>query len=1168
MARDDDDWSSARSHAHVEAALEAVYEDLAYIRGGMGQRGPSRLSLQNIYVPLRSNLSIDLTVEDGAPSSVVVRQPASELGTATNTVGEPRISVASPNVDTDFLRLLLTRCESLIADGTLRGLRVAPRPLIAAPLWADGQRSGIAVLEAASAVNAFRRAVLLGPPGSGKSTLAKTLALAHLRPQTRLSQETPDSLGLWRSNPLAPVFVELRHLAAFHEFPPVDQPASVEHLLRYIQQVVCKGDEELYAYLVGELYSGRAYLVLDGLDEVPIPHEVPDALEFRREQVTGLIASVTGRFPQLKVLVTSRPAGYSGWTLPDFDVLYLVPLSTMETRSLIKSWYRGMGHPEDWCAERTTRLESQLPSIPGSLRSQPLFVSLLAQLYESNDAELPRQRGALLAEAIDLLLGAWSLPRTGEASLPDVLGCTTEQLLDRLEVIALKSLQSSRATTRSDEPSIPRSLILDELYELGSHVNPAGALDYVSQHAGIMTSPAPRRYRFAHRLFQEYLAASAIAKAQSPGALMIELLSAGLPIWREVALLLADVLTNGRRGSDVWEFLGDLVTAPGTGLKLMAADIVVDQASTLSRSGRIFESIAPVLRAAFCRVLTSPELEPDERRRVGSALAWVTDGRPGVGLDSQGRPGTDWCVIPAGRALLGTDADSRRPLERFGTGWSYEREEPPHRIEVHAFDMARYPVTIEQYQSFVEAPDGFSADRWWPPGGLEWKQANAPAPRPPGLPENAPQGNVTWYEATAYCAWLSARTGQEVRLPTEAEWEWAARGPAGGLYPWGDDPDGSLANTREAAVLQPMSVGSFENATPWGPYGPSDLIGNVWEWCSSAVETDSGAFAYPYDAADGREGGAGGDSVKRATRGGYFGTGQAVSRATLRGRDVPSVRVERQGFRPVRSRSEASVNVTHHRVEVRDGLKLHVQVSEIDGQAPARPTIVFVHGFITSGTENHGIFVRAARLAHQRGYPTVLFDFEGTGYSDGEYSDFRVTTAVADLAAIVNWTMANVRCDGSAVLFGQSLGSALAVAAQAGLRNRVSALVLWNLSANFASRYPSLFGLSPDASEDQCVSRKGYMVGADFLRDADTVDVLAHAADISCPTLLLNCTGDEVGDVAIAQEAARVAVRAEPTLRSLAAGHSFNGERPLELEAVCTSLDWLDTALRAGDAGR
>ncbi|MFG1896788.1 SUMF1/EgtB/PvdO family nonheme iron enzyme [Micromonospora zamorensis] len=899
MSSDASDWEQESQHARVEAALESLYTDLAYVPGsrvGRNRPGPARLSLNDIYVPLRSDVTIDLAVNDSAPTSIVVRQAALRLGQATMGSPRPTITTRSGNVDEAFLELLFARSKDLISNGALQGLCVAPRPIIAAPLWADGERLNVATLQAATAVNVYRRAVLLGPPGSGKSTLAKILALAHLRPQTRLtSGETPESIGIWKSRPLLPVFVELRQLAAHADFPTVDQPAHVEHLLEYIRNVVCRSDTALFAYVITQLYGGHAYLILDGLDEVSIPHSIPDALEFRREQITGLIASVTDRFPQLKILVTSRPAGYSGWTLPGFDVLYLVPLSPAETGSLIRSLYRGMGYSAEWSSKRTAQLESQLPSIPESLRSQPLFVSLLAQLFENNDAALPRQRGALLAEAIDLLLGAWSLPRTGEASLTDVLGCTSEQLLERLEVVALRSLESGRVND-SEEPSIPRSLILDELYELGSHVNPAGALEYVSQHAGILTSPAPRRYRFAHRLFQEYLAASAISKAENPGVVIIDLLTSSVANWREVALLLADVLTNGRRGGEVWELVGDLVSSPSIVLQLMAADVILDQ-QTLPRVGRIYGSIVPTLKNTFKSILTDTRLSALERGEIGAALAWVGDDRSGVGLREDGCPDVAWCSIPGGRAILGSDDEMRKPLAVFKGGWSYEREEPLHTVDVMPFRLARYPVTVKQYQAFVNAPDGFLNDDWWPDGGLEWKAANPPAPNRPELPDNAPQGGVTWYEAVAFCAWMSARSGEVIRLPTEAQWEWAARGPNGLLYPWGNEPRGDLANSLEAAVSHPISVGSFEMITPWGPDGPEDLIGNVWEWCSSIVETENRQFRYPYEPNDGRESSAGGDLAKRATRGGYFGTSQAVSRSSLRGRDVPSVRVSRQGFR-------------------------------------------------------------------------------------------------------------------------------------------------------------------------------------------------------------------------------------------------------------------------------
>lgn len=899
----------SNTHTHVEAALESVYEELAYLpvggtAGKRGQRRTTRVKLSDIYVPLRSDASVDMGVRNHTAQWIRVKLAALAVGQCEDPQS-PRVASYATNVDEDFLRLLLARAQQLVDEGRLPGLTIPKRPLISAPIWMDGDHKEVAQLEAGSAVNLYKRTVLLGPPGSGKSTLAKLLAVAHLRPQTRLRDgETPEALGLWRRVTLTPVFVELRNLASHHTFPSVGEAATVEHLLEYIRGVVSKGDESLAEFLIRQLYSGRGYLIMDGLDEVPIPHQVPDALELRRDQITAFIASVAGRFPTTKMLVTSRPAGYSGWTLPGFDALHLLPLSNTESRSLIMALYRGMGHPDDWCQQRSSALEPQLLAIPESVRSQPLFLSLLAQLYESTDASLPTQRGALLAEAIELLLGSWSLPRTGQKSLPDLLGCTGDQLLARLEIIALRSLEANTAPT-FDEPAIPRSLILDELYELGSHVNPAEALDYVSQHAGILTSPAPRRYRFAHRLFQEYLAASAISKENNPGRCLIDYMSAGIPPWREVALLLADVLTNSRRVGEIWDMVADMTASNVIPLRLIAAEVLLDHPQ-MDRSTRIFSSILPLLQHAFIEALSVPALTAVERSRIGAALAWVGDPRPGVGLLPSGAPDFCWISIPGGTARLGTDANMRGPLVAFGPQWSYDREEPVHDVAIDSFDLSKYPVTVMQYQAFVRASDGFSDDRWWSSNGLDWRRHNSPAQGGPGVPENGPQAGITWYEAQAFCNWASYRHGEPIRMPTEAEWEWAARGPKAWLYPWGDQPRSEMANTLEGGIGRPCTVGCFESLTPWGANGPCDLIGNVWEWCSSAVESDLGStgkaifWGYPYRSDDGREDPAGGDTVLRATRGGYYGTSQAVCRSSLRGRDHPSARLERQGLRPVR----------------------------------------------------------------------------------------------------------------------------------------------------------------------------------------------------------------------------------------------------------------------------
>lgn len=242
---------------------------------------------------------------------------------------------------------------------------------------------------------------------------------------------------------------------------------------------------------------------------------------------------------------------------------------------------------------------------------------------------------------------------------------------------------------------------------------------------------------------------------------------------------------------------------------------------------------------------------------------------------------------------------------------------------------------------------------------------------------------------------------------------------------------------------------------------------------------------------------------------------------------------------------------------MRSDLSLHAQVSIPDSRAADLPVIVFSHGFITLGTENHGIFVRAARAANRRGFSTVLFDQQGTGYSDGEYESFRVVSGVAHLMHMAGWATGNVPCNGRAVLFGQSLGSALSVAAAAQLPELVCGLILWNLSGAIERRYPDLFGLSFDSGETQCVA-KGYLVGADFLSDAARLDVLALIEKVACPLLLLNCVGDSVADLNIAKEASLRASRSRVTLAEIRATHSFECQRTEERDAVFTSLRWLE----------
>ena len=226
--------------------------------------------------------------------------------------------------------------------------------------------------------------------------------------------------------------------------------------------------------------------------------------------------------------------------------------------------------------------------------------------------------------------------------------------------------------------------------------------------------------------------------------------------------------------------------------------------------------------------------------------------------------------------------------------WAGDREKPQHRPTLPTYSIARFPVTNEQYRAFVQ--DGGYTERrrnCWSAAGWAWKEG-AQGPDDDIAAEyllpNHPRVNVSWHEAQAFCRWLAERRGEDVRLPTEAEWEKAARGPDGKVYPWGDEFDPSRCNTWESEIRQPTAVGSFPDGR--SPYEVLDAAGNVWEWTSSIYRP------YPYRADDGREDAAAEDW--RVLRGGSWFDDAGLARAAYRSDyNPPRDRDDYIGFRVV-----------------------------------------------------------------------------------------------------------------------------------------------------------------------------------------------------------------------------------------------------------------------------
>lgn len=260
----------------------------------------------------------------------------------------------------------------------------------------------------------------------------------------------------------------------------------------------------------------------------------------------------------------------------------------------------------------------------------------------------------------------------------------------------------------------------------------------------------------------------------------------------------------------------------------------------------------------------------EERVNAGRVLAELGDVRPGIGLGAHGLPELKWSEwIPAGSYVLGSPEADRHALDN---------EKPEHRVSVEAYRISIYPVTNMQFQSFVEAPDGWKSDGVWSHAGRVWRDSDDAWHAGDGLP-NFPCVNVSWYAACAFAKWatLNCAPGEdcELRLPSEAEWERACRGTDGRLYPWGTDFDANNCNMGDSGIGGICSVGVFPGGR--SPVGALDMAGGTWEWCL----TLSGQYPYTTDRDDTARDG------KRVIRGGSYNRDDTGVRCAVRREDPP-----------------------------------------------------------------------------------------------------------------------------------------------------------------------------------------------------------------------------------------------------------------------------------------
>ena len=744
-----------------------------------------------------------------------------------------------------------------------------------------------------------QRLILLGDPGSGKSTFVKHLAhclAAHaLWPQANWLSQLPD----WpiTDTQLLPLVVILRDLA--QGLPtPLPQEATAHHLWAFIKRRLAAQNLTFVSDALNHaLENGRVLLLLDGLDEIASPAK----RLFVRQVVQ---AFVIDRYPRNRVVITCRVLSYQPPTHPDkpdlrlptrdFPIFELAPFNKEKIDKFIDTWYAELVRQGHIGTDDQTRLAPRLQTAVRQpdlwrLASNPLLLTVMA-LVHTHEGRLPDARALLYEKTIEMLLWRWEAGKADTPALRQLLRVADRADMDLKRLLWRLAYEAhSQMTSRSNQDT------LADIEEL--HLRKAlltlkpddwgwveQMLTTMKLRAGLLLERAPGYFTFPHRTFQEYLAGAYLASQGNFAQEAARLGSEGT-LWREVILLAIGRLVHLSGDIDKPLALVNRLcprhiqdTTTTWYQAWLAGDVLLACGLKRIQEDGWGQELLERVQQRLVTLITQGHLPVRERAETGSTLAYLGDPRPGVCTLEP-----DMIPIPAGTFLMG-------------------REKYP--IILEAFAIARYPVTNAQYRFFVA--DGGYTQKWrpcWTDEGWSYRKRNDwKKPRywhDVNLNQaNQPVVGISWYEATAYVNWLSQYTGRAYRLPTEAQWERAARYTDGRLYPWGEAWQLEAANSEEVGIERLTAVGLFTTGATVERI--MDISGNVWEWCQTRYwDKKRKEYPIPYREDDGREQLPG--HVVRVRRGGSYRNTYRMLRCAVRGRSLPLDVFRNVGFRCVLS---------------------------------------------------------------------------------------------------------------------------------------------------------------------------------------------------------------------------------------------------------------------------
>ena len=675
------------------------------------------------------------------------------------------------------------------------------------------------------------------------------------------------------------------------EGPAPADPASARWLIHYLATESRENGTGLdQDFFERQLESGRCTVMLDGLDEA--------ADRLQRDSLSKLVENLTQVYADCRFVVTSRPPAYTGTAvLPTFAHVEIAPLCDEAVDTFLGHWSRQLfGGDTDTAREHCRELLNSLHARPEIRRvaRTPVMLTALAVVHW-NERRLPEQR-AEMYESVIRWLSRSREERPGRQK--------PERAVTLLQELALamqnhpqgrQTQVTKRAAAEMLAPHFgPKKASAKSLAEAEAFLTDE-ELD-----SGIVVALG-NEIRFWHLQFQEFLAARAIAGLPDAGqqALLFGTSSKLYrPEWREVILLFAGALHNQgeARVADFVQRVLDGLSTPVAATQKATKRKVTGKEPQLAMEARCvallggvfhdlrsvgYEPAEPRYLDLVHRVMGIFDRERsqsvDVETRIAAADALGQVGDPRLEFDAPDR----WVSLSGGTYLQG--AQKTDPgLANYDSD-ADDDESPVHSVTLDPFSIGRFPVTVTEYQRFMDH-EGYSNSRFWKSGGfgqfsepVDWSNQK--------LHPNRPVVGVSWYEASAYCECFGDR------LPTEAEWEFAARGVTARRYPWGNEKADATRLNFEHNHGSATPVGIF----PLGatPEGIEDMAGNVWEWCSDWKDNYPAGYCVNPVGPD--------DGVSRVLRGGSWVRNSWFCRSAIRSGVAPVNRVSNIGFRVVRS---------------------------------------------------------------------------------------------------------------------------------------------------------------------------------------------------------------------------------------------------------------------------